>query len=113
MPNLGGRWRVAERKRTMQLPLLKLFVASIVPFAIATLVHSEAGDAQTLDPATPVGRWKTVDDVTGKINSLVDIREQDGKLYGRIEKLINPDPNDPAPRCISPRLLWTRARDAW
>jgi uncharacterized protein (DUF2147 family) len=84
----------------MRLRLLKLFVASIVPLAIATLVHGDAGDAQPFDPATPVGHWKTVDDVTGKVNSLVDIREQDGKLYGRIEKLINPDPNDPAPRCI-------------
>jgi uncharacterized protein (DUF2147 family) len=84
----------------MRLRLLKLLVASIVAFAIATLVGSQAGDAQAFDPATPVGRWKTVDDVTGKINSLVDIREVDGKLYGRIEKLINPEPNDPHPRCI-------------
>jgi uncharacterized protein (DUF2147 family) len=98
MPNLAEVGNCGS-KGNMRLHLLKLFLALIVPFAIATLVDSEAGEAQRLYPATPVGRWKTVDDVTGKINSLVDIWEQDGKLYGRIEKLINPDPNDLDRRC--------------
>lgn len=79
--------------------LASLFL-SIVLFAIATLVCVEVGSAQRAGTATPVGRWKTVDEVTGKINSLVYIWEEDGKLYGRIEKLINPDPNDPDPRCV-------------
>jgi uncharacterized protein (DUF2147 family) len=41
-----------------------------------------------------------VDDVTGKINSVISIWETNGKLYGRIEQLINGDPNDPDPRCV-------------
>jgi uncharacterized protein (DUF2147 family) len=41
-----------------------------------------------------------VDDLTGKINSVVTIWEEDGKLYGRIERLIDPDPKDPDPRCL-------------
>lgn len=48
---------------------------------------------------TPVGRWKTIDDATGKISRVVVIWEEDGTLYGRIEKLANPDPHDPDPRC--------------
>lgn len=56
-----------------------------------------------IDPAasslsSPVGRWKTVDDVTGKVKSVVAIREVHGKLYGRIEKVY--DPPVPDPRCI-------------
>jgi hypothetical protein len=33
---------------------------------------------------TPVGRWKTVDEATGKISSGVVIWELDGTLYGQI-----------------------------
>jgi len=77
--------------------------------------------------ASPVGRWKTLDDVTGKATSVVSIGEKDGKLYGRIEKLIDPDPKDPDPRCdrcggelkgrplIGLRILWDlrKVGDEW
>lgn len=36
-----------------------------------------------------------MDDLTGKINSVVTIWEEGGKLYGGVERLVNPDPNDP------------------
>lgn len=73
---------------------------------------------------SPVGRWKTVDDVTGKAKSVVVIWEENGKLYGRIQKLVDPDPNDPNPRCeectgdqkgkrvIGLRILWDLCRDS-
>src|SRR5271154_248817 len=48
---------------------------------------------------SPVGRWKTVDDITGKVKSVVVIWEQNSKLYGRIQRLVDPDPHDPNPRC--------------
>ena len=38
-----------------------------------------------------VGTWKTVDDEDGTVKSHVSIYEEDGKLYGKIEKLINPE----------------------
>ena len=75
---------------------VRLFL-SMALFAVATLVGAEVGNAERSDPFTPLGRWRTVDDLTGKINSVVTIWEEDGKLYGRIEWLINPDPNDPDP----------------
>jgi uncharacterized protein (DUF2147 family) len=34
------------------------------------------------------------------VKSLVVIWEENGKLYGKIEKLIDPDPQDPHPRCV-------------
>src|SRR5262245_12235693 len=56
--------------------------------------------AQTSSRTSPVGRWKTIDDVTGKVKSVVVIWEEHGKLYGKIEKLVDPDPQDPDPRCV-------------
>ena len=38
-----------------------------------------------------VGTWKTIDDEDGKVKLHVSIYEQDGKLYGKVTKLINPE----------------------
>jgi len=78
---------------------------------------------QSYSAASPVGRWKTVDDATGKVKSVVVIWEEKGKLYGQIEKLIDPDPQDPNPRCthcqgemkdkpvVGLRILWDLSKD--
>jgi len=36
---------------------------------------------------TVFGKWKTVDDETGKVKSIVEIYEQGGKVYGKILQL--------------------------
>jgi uncharacterized protein (DUF2147 family) len=61
-------------------------------------ITAEAG-AQSPPVKSPVGRWKTIDDITGKAKSVVLIWEQGGKLFGRIQKLVDPDPKDPNPTC--------------
>ncbi len=38
-----------------------------------------------------VGTWKTIDDEDGKVKSHVSIYEKDGKLYGDVIKLIDPE----------------------
>jgi hypothetical protein len=53
--------------------LFNSFVTTITLFAVAVLAHGQRGGQQSSDTFTPVGRWKTVDDVTGKMNSVVDI----------------------------------------
>jgi len=81
-------------------------------------------DARAQDSRTsPVGRWKTVDDATGQVTSLVVIWEVNGKLYGRIEQLVHSDPHDPDPRCsrcegeakdrplVGLRILWDLERN--
>ena len=80
-------------------------------------------DAPTPSQTSPVGRWKTIDDATGKATSVVSIWEENGKLYGRIEKLIDPDSKDPDPRCnrcegelkgkplVGLRILWDLGKD--
>src|SRR5262245_61661128 len=46
---------------------------------------------------SPVGKWRTIDDQTGKPRSIVQISEKDGKLYGKSLELI--DPEEPNPKC--------------
>lgn len=56
--------------------------------------------AQSTAASSPVGRWKTIDDATGKAKAIVAIREQDGKLYGSIEKVLDTDQPGPNPVCL-------------
>ena len=41
---------------------------------------------------SPIGKWKTIDEKTGKANSDVEIYEQSGTLFGKIVDV--PEPND-------------------
>jgi uncharacterized protein (DUF2147 family) len=42
------------------------------------------------DSNSPIGLWKTFDDKTGNARAIVQIYEQDGKLFGRIESSFTP-----------------------
>ena len=75
-----------------------LFV-SVVFCTSAIPAMSQVTHAPMRQSTTPVGRWKTVDDVTRKAKSVIAISAQNGKLYGWIAELIDPDPRDPNPRC--------------
>lgn len=46
-----------------------------------------------------VGKWKTIDDETGKPKSIVEIFMKDGKAYGKIIKLFREPGEDPDPVC--------------
>jgi uncharacterized protein (DUF2147 family) len=37
-----------------------------------------------------IGKWKTIDDETGKAKSIVKIYEENGKIYGEIYKILTP-----------------------
>ncbi|RAV27865.1 DUF2147 domain-containing protein [Sinomicrobium soli] len=37
------------------------------------------------------GKWKTIDDETGQEKSIVEIYEQDGKVYGKVVEILNKD----------------------
>lgn len=41
-----------------------------------------------------VGKWKTIDDVTGKEKSIVEIYKEDGKVYAKILELLTPGDED-------------------
>ena len=46
-----------------------------------------------------VGKWKTIDDSTKAEKSIVEIYEQDGKLYGKIVQLFQKPEEDQDPKC--------------
>jgi uncharacterized protein (DUF2147 family) len=46
-----------------------------------------------------VGKWKTIDDNTGKEKSVLEIYERNGKLFGKIIKLFPSPGKDPDPVC--------------
>jgi uncharacterized protein (DUF2147 family) len=74
-----------------------LFLVFAAPAGLPPSVPALAAVSPSPAPASPVGRWKTVDDATGKEKSIVAIREENGKLYGAIETLF--DPPVPHPTC--------------
>ena len=46
-----------------------------------------------------LGHWKTVDDVSGKEKSVVEIYERGGKVYGKIKSIFRSPGEDPDPVC--------------
>lgn len=51
-----------------------------------------------------LGKWKTIDDETGKMKSIVEISEQNGKLYGTVLELSpTSDPNKVCTECTGVR----------
>lgn len=53
-----------------------------------------AATAALADTSTPAGLWRTIDDKTGKERSLVRITETNGVYEGKVEKLLNRQPDD-------------------
>ncbi len=41
-----------------------------------------------------VGKWKTIDDETGKARSIVEIYKENGKIYGKVIEILDPKKKD-------------------
>jgi uncharacterized protein (DUF2147 family) len=46
-----------------------------------------------------LGKWKTIDDETGRIKSVVEVTERDGKIYGQVIELFRLPEEDQNPIC--------------
>ena len=69
---------------------MKLFLISILSFVMFSM---------SLNAKSIEGKWKTIDDATNKVKSIVEIKIVNGKLYGKVIKTF-PDPGgDPDPIC--------------
>jgi uncharacterized protein (DUF2147 family) len=71
----------------------------------ALLLAAWLGTAMVMPAASAQGLWKTVDDKTHVVRSIVRIWEEGGRLKGRIEKgfpLPGEDPNEPCSKCPEP-----------
>lgn len=95
---------------------LKLVFAALVA---AVMFVSATAYAFLSDRTSPIGSWKTIDDETGEAKSVVKIYEVDGKIYGRVDKLLrNPgalcdmcegeDKNKPIEGMV---ILWGMGQD--
>lgn len=47
---------------------------------------------QAMASQSPLGKWQTLDEKTGKVNSDIEIYDRGGILYGKIVEV--PEPND-------------------
>ena len=68
--------------------LLTVFLFAIVLNANSYAQHEEI-----------TGLWKTIDDETGRVKSVVKIYLKDGKLFGDVVKLFRKKGEDPDPIC--------------
>ena len=64
-------------------------------FLLVIMISSLSTQAQN----DVFGQWKSVDDNTGKVKSIVEIYKEDGKAFGRILELLDTEPDDPDPVC--------------
>ena len=71
-------------------------VFAIIVIGVMCLATGSVGFA---GPASPIGLWKTIDDETGEVKSLVRISEEGGSLVGTIDKLFTKPGKDPNPVC--------------
>lgn len=55
--------------------------------------------AAALAQPSPIGVWKTVDDKSGEAKSHVEIYQQQGKLYGKIIKVLKKDAAEICEEC--------------
>jgi uncharacterized protein (DUF2147 family) len=70
--------------------MIQRFALAVVLLSATTLVS-----AQTL-----TGKWKTIDDENpGRVKSIVEITEQDGKFYGTVVELFRLPDEDQDPHC--------------
>ncbi|WP_337879847.1 DUF2147 domain-containing protein [Rheinheimera sp.] len=61
--------------------------------SLFVLVLSAMGSVQANQPAataTVTGQWTTIDDETGQPKSVVEIYQENGKLYGKVVKIFDP-----------------------
>lgn len=107
----------------MRLRLPRRDVAPLLLVAIATAFYSPAWASGPAAPAlsSPVGLWKTIDDHTGQAKAMVEIRDVNGELVGRVVKLFHPPA--PHPLCLKctgalknqpvlgMRILWGMRQD--
>lgn len=68
---------------------MKIFFTLII-----TCFFSHALNAQSV-----FGKWKTIDDETGEAKSVVEIYQQNDKVYGKIIKLFRQPDENPDPLC--------------
>lgn len=66
-------------------------------FSVLAALSVHAASPSIPADASPVGRWRTIDDHSGKPRGFVRVYERNGEFFGRVESSLNP--LDAAERC--------------
>ncbi len=69
---------------------MKNVITTFVLTAFATL---------SMQAQTVTGKWKTIDDETGKAKSIVEISENNGKLYGKVIEILTDKKDAKCDKC--------------
>ena len=64
--------------------------STAIALMLSAIAAFHAGLAFAADTTSPIGEWKTFDDKTGQARAIVRIYEQDGQLFGKIERSLMP-----------------------
>ncbi|MEP6898972.1 MAG: DUF2147 domain-containing protein [Rhodanobacter sp.] len=70
-------------------------------FAITASLLLGAGTACAAHD-TPVGKWKQIDDVSGKAKSIIEITESNGRLEAKVLQVMNLSPEEIASEGVHP-----------
>lgn len=84
------RDRVYFHKKRMKKFIF--FSLLLTGFLISANLHAQASDKV-------LGKWKTIDDNTGKAKSIVELYKKDDLLYGKITKLYREPGEEQNPLC--------------
>jgi len=77
--------------------IIQIFFVSAFMLVASTYVFSQETPVNYQN--SPVGRWRTIDDASGKPASIVVIREENGRITGTIEKVYDPYQKESNPNC--------------
>ncbi|RLA75508.1 MAG: DUF2147 domain-containing protein [Epsilonproteobacteria bacterium] len=72
---------------------MKRWIVGVFVMAVLATVSIASDDI--------VGSWKTIDDKTGKAKSIVSIYKKGGEYFGKIEKLLIKNPDNPEQICLN------------
>lgn len=75
--------------------LTKIFTSNIVTFGTATILSCFYASSYAAS-SSPLGYWKTIDDVSGAAKSIVLLEEKNNKISAKVIKILKLDePGDP------------------
>lgn len=118
-----GETAFVERQGSVAVEAETIFPGASHPIAMRSvlLTFLLTLAATSLYAQTPVGRWKTIDDKTGKAKSIIEVAQRNGQLFGTVRELLNPsEPNPLCDECGGERhnqpilgmeILWDMRKD--
>jgi uncharacterized protein (DUF2147 family) len=73
-------------KNRITVLIASSFMACLL--VLSSVAHAKRAMQETTTELTPVGTWQTIDEATQKPKSVIQIWEKDGKLYGKIKRVL-------------------------